>query len=109
MVRNREYGVFLGKILLYRHPLYIWMSDPLKNKLSANAKHFRLLSRAETFQRNRKSVEELDYLKYYSPQQREAVLRSLEAPMPTPIPQIAPDTISFYRRSNQPVYRTKYG
>lgn len=42
------------------------MSLELKNKLNANAKHLRYLSRAETFNRNRKNVEELDYLKYYS-------------------------------------------
>lgn len=33
------------------------MSAELKNKLNANAKHFRYLSRAETFHRNRKSIE----------------------------------------------------
>ena len=33
------------------------MSAELKNKLNANAKHFRYLSRAETFHRNRKNVE----------------------------------------------------
>ena len=43
------------------------MSEELKNKASANAKHFRYLSRALTFQRNRKGPEELDYLKHYSP------------------------------------------
>lgn len=35
----------------------IYMSEVLKNKLSANAKHFRFLNRAETFHRNRKTVE----------------------------------------------------
>jgi hypothetical protein len=52
-------------------------------------------------------VEDLDYLKFYSPQQREAILHSLDAPIPAPLPPLAPDTISYYRRSNQPVYRTK--
>lgn len=36
---------------------YINMSEVLKNKLSANAKHFRFLNRAETFHRNRKTAE----------------------------------------------------
>lgn len=62
----------------------------LKNKLSANAKHFRYLSRAETFHRNRKGVEELDYLKYYNPQQKEAILASLHEPIPSPLPPPSP-------------------
>lgn len=41
------------------------MSGELKNKLNANAKHFRYLSRADTFNRNRKFVDDVDYLKYY--------------------------------------------
>jgi hypothetical protein len=83
------------------------MSVELKNKASASAKHFRYLSRAETFQRNRKGPEELDYLKHYSTEQRQAIILSLDGPIPSPLPPLAPHTISYYRRSSQPIFRTR--
>ena len=51
--------------------------------------------------------EDLDYLQYYPQDVRAAILHSLTAPLPTPLPSFTLDTISYYRRANQPIYQTR--
>ena len=51
--------------------------------------------------------EELDYLQFYPEPQRTAILASLTAPPPDPLPPLDVTTISYYRRLSRPVFQTR--
>lgn len=51
--------------------------------------------------------EELDYLKLYPQLQRRAIIASLTAPPPDPLPPLDVTTISYYRRLSRPVFQTR--
>ena len=78
-----------------------------KIRMGQNARNFRLLNRMDTFQQKRKTFDQLDYLNYYSPEHRHIILNSMQAPIPSPLPQLSPSTISFYRRNSIPIFCTK--
>lgn len=75
--------------------------------MNQHAKHFRLVSRMEAFQQKRKTYDQLDYLAFYDPPTKEAILNSMQNPIPQPLPPLGVTTISFYRRSSQPLFMTR--
>ena len=83
------------------------MMDTPKMKMGQNARNFRLLNRMDAFQQKRKTFDQLDYLHFYSPEQRQLILSSMQAPIPSPLPELSPSSISFYRRSSTPVFCTR--
>ncbi len=55
------------------------------------------------FRRNRQST----YLDSYNLSTRNMIKESLEGPIPIPLPPLSVTTISYYRRSIKPVFKTK--
>jgi hypothetical protein len=64
-------------------------------------------ARAHGFTHLEEEFEELDYLQFYSEPQRSAILASLTAPTPNPLPPLDVTTISYYRRLSKPVFQTR--
>ena len=75
--------------------------------MDQNAKLVRLVSRVDIFQRKRKTYDQLDFLVYYQPQTKNNILHSMQGPLPEPLPPLALETISFYRRNNRPIFSTR--
>lgn len=69
------------------------------------AKHLRELNREEMFKRARQST----YLDSYNSVTKNMIKESLEGLIPNPLPPVSVTTISYYRRSNRPVFKTKSG
>ena len=57
--------------------------------MGQNARNFRLLTRMDTFQQKRKTFDQLDYLNYYTPEVKQQILNSMQAPIPSPIPPLS--------------------
>jgi hypothetical protein len=51
----------------------------------------------------------LDYLDKYDEITRNAIILSINGPIPVELPPISTTTISYYRRSNQPIFKTRNG
>jgi hypothetical protein len=96
------------------------MQNRITEKIYKDVNLERRGNRNRKFEQNRKNressqnemedqhqLEEPDYLQYYPQELRTAILHSLTAPIPTPLPPFAIDTISFYRRADQPIYQTR--
>jgi hypothetical protein len=79
----------------------------LGSKMGEHARNFRLVSRMDIFQQRRKTFDQLDYLAYYPEPLRQAILASMEGPIPEPLPPLGPTTISYYRRKSTPVFVTR--
>ena len=79
------------------------MSHSNITKSHTQAKRVRELNRVNLFTRNRDS----NYIKSYIPEMKDQITHSLTGPIPFSLPPISVSTISFYRRSNQPIFKTK--
>ena len=59
------------------------------------------------FERSRKIGKEISYLKCYNAQTQQAIWESIEGTIPNELPEVSPETISYYRRNNQPLFKTR--
>ena len=83
------------------------MESTTKMKMGQNARNFRFLNRMDAFQQKRRTFDQLDYLNFYNPEQRQLILNSMQIPLPAELPELSPWTISMYRRKSMPIFCTR--